>query len=127
MCAAALLCFLAACSAKKEATRPLPQGVEVVQCALAANREFVGVLFRMTGPERYNPEKMEPYLIDEATGEKYQVVRLQRIGRIAEFSTPGEKGVHHVMFRNREGKLKVGSYVTLVIGPGRQEHLLIGE
>ena len=101
--------------------------MEVVQCALAANREFVGVLFRMTGPERYDPEKMEAYLVDEATGEKYQVVRLQRIGRIAEFTTPGEKGVHHVLFRNREGKLKVGSYVTVVIGPGRKEHLLIGE
>ena len=101
--------------------------MEVVQCTLASNREFVGVLFRTTGPERYDPERMEAYLIDEATGEKYPVVRLQRIGRIAEFTTPGEKGVHHVMFRNREGKLKVGSYVTVVIGPGRQERVLIGE
>jgi hypothetical protein len=111
----------------REATRPLPRGVDVVQCSMAANREFVGVLFRMTGPERYDPEGMEAYLIDEGTGEKYQVVRLQRIGRIAEFTTPGEKGVHHVMFRNRDGNLKTGSYVTVVIGPGRQERVLIGE
>ena len=119
------LCLLAACSARKEATRPLTPGVEVVQCTLASNREFVGVLFRTTGPERYDPERMEAYLIDEATGEKYPVVRLQRIGRIAEFTTPGEKGVHHVMFRNREGKLKIGSQVTLVVGPARQEHLVV--
>ncbi|HEX9205594.1 MAG TPA: hypothetical protein VF853_06670 [Candidatus Deferrimicrobiaceae bacterium] len=127
MFTAAALCLLAACSAKKEAARPLPPGVRVIQCTLAANREFVGVLFRMTGPERYDPEGMAAYLIDEATGEKYEVVRLQRIGRIAEFTTPGEKGVHHVLFRNREGKLKIGSYVTVVVGPGRQEHVLIGE
>lgn len=94
---------------------------------MASSREFVEVLFRMTGPERYDPEGMETYLIDEATGERFQIVRLQRIGRIAEFTTPGEKGIHHVMFRNREGKLKVGSYVTVVIGPGRQRRVLIGE
>jgi hypothetical protein len=29
------------------------------------------------------------------------------------------------MFRNQEGKLKIGSRVTLVIGPERREHLLV--
>ena len=127
MVPAAALCLLAACSAKKEAAKPLPHDLEVVQCTLAANGEFVGVRFRVTGPGRYDPDGMEPYLIDEATGERYEVVRLQRIGRIAEFSTPGEKDLHHVMFRNREGKLRAGSYVTVVVGPARREHLQLRE
>lgn len=122
---AAAVCTLAACSAKKEAVRPFPGGVEVLQCVMTTNREYVGVHFRVTGPDRYDPEGMEAYLVDEATGEKYPVVRLQRIGRFAEFAAPGEKGVHHVMFRNRDGKLKVGSFVTVVIGTARQERLLI--
>lgn len=122
---AAALCLIASCSAKKEALRPPPPRVEVGQLKLAANREFVGVQFRMIGGDRFDPEATEIYLIDESTGERFSVVRLQRIGRMAEFRVPGEKDVHHVMFRNQEGKLKVGSRVTLVLGPVRQEHLLV--
>jgi hypothetical protein len=77
------------------------------------------------GGDRFDPEGAEIYLVDESTGERFPVVRLQRIGRMAEFRVPGEKDVHHVMFRNQEGKLKIGSRVTLVIGPERREHLLV--
>lgn len=99
--------------------------MEVTQLRLAANREFVGVRFRMIGGDRFDPEATEIYLVDESTGEKFSVVRLQRIGRMAEFRVPGEKDVHHIMFRNQEGKLKIGSLVTVVVGPARQEHLLV--
>jgi hypothetical protein len=99
--------------------------MEVVQLRLAANREFVGVRLRMTGGDGFDPKATEIYLVDESTGERFSVVRLQRIGRMAEFRVPGEKGVHHIMFRNREGKLKIGSRVTVVVGPARQEHLLV--
>ncbi len=99
--------------------------MEVTQLRLATNREFVGVRFRMIGGDRFDPKATEIYLVDESTGERFSVVRLQRIGRMAEFSVPGEKNVHHIMFRNREGKLKIGSRVTLVMGSARQEHLLV--
>jgi hypothetical protein len=122
---AVALCIIASCSAKKEALRPPPPRMEVVQLRLAANREFVGVRFRMIGGDRFDPEATEIYLVDESTGEKFSVVRLQRIGRMAEFRVPGEKDVHHIMFRNREGKLKIGSRVTVVVGSARQEHLLV--
>jgi len=99
--------------------------MEVTQLRMAANREFVGVRFRVTGGDRFDPEAKEIYLIDESTGEKFSVVRLQRIGRMAEFRVPGEKDVFHIMFRNPEGKLKIGSRVTVVMGTVRQEHLRI--
>ena len=122
---AVALCLIASCSAKKEALRPPPPRVEVIQLQLAANREFVGVQFRMIGGDRFDPEATEIYLVDESTGERFSVVRLQRIGRMAEFRVPGEKDVHHIMFRNQEGKLKIGSRVTVVMGPARQEHQLV--
>jgi hypothetical protein len=126
---AAALFLIASCSAKKEALAPPPPPssprMEVTQLRLAANREFVGVKFRMIGGDRFDPEAKEIYLVDESTGEKFSVVRLQCIGRMAEFSVPGEKNVHHIMFRNREGKLKIGSRVTVVVGSARQEQLLV--
>ncbi len=122
---AAALFLIPSCSAKKEALVPPSPQVEVTQLQLAVNREYVGVRFRMISGDRFDPNATEIYLVDESTGERFSVVRLQRIGRMAEFSVPGEKDVHQMMFRNREGKLKVGSRVTLVVGPTRQEHLLI--
>ena len=122
---AAALCLIASCSAKKEALRPPPPRMEVVQLRLAANREFVAVRFRMIGGDLFDPEATEIYLVDESTGEMFSAIRLQRIGRIAEFRVPGERDVHHIMFRNREEKLKIGSRVTVVVGPARQEHLLV--
>jgi hypothetical protein len=52
---------------------------------------------------------------------------LQRIGRLAEFTVPGEKGLHNILFRNREGKLKVGARVTVVFESIRKEHLQLQE
>ncbi|MEK6697157.1 MAG: hypothetical protein AABY98_08390 [Candidatus Deferrimicrobiota bacterium] len=122
---AVALFLIASCSAKKEALRPPPPRMEVVQLRLAGNGEFVGVRLRMIGGDRFDPEATEIYLVDESTGERFSVVRLQRIGRMAEFRVPGEKDVHDIMFRNREGKLKIGSRVTVVVGSARQEHLLV--
>lgn len=133
---AAALCLVASCSMKKEALRPPPPPpmdvvkpppprMEVAKLQMAANQEFVGIKFRVIGSDRFDPETTEVYLVDESTGEKFSVVRLQRIGRIAEFRVPGEKNVYSMMFRNKEGKLKIGSRVTVVMGSARQEHLLI--
>ncbi len=117
------LSLLAACAGKKVGLLSSPARMEVVRCRLAANQEFVGVQFRMIGADRFDAETTEIHLVDEVTGERFPVVHLQRIGRLAEFGAPGEKDVHSVMFRNLGGKLKAGSRVTVVVGTARQEHL----
>jgi hypothetical protein len=125
-----MLCILASCAGKKELRPPPPAlapELDVVQCRLMSNGEYVGVRLRMTGVEKFDPMAMEAYLVVESTGEKLPVVRLQRIGRLAEFTVPGEKGVHNILFRNREGKLKVGTRVTVVVGSARKEHLQLQE
>ena len=121
-----MLCILASCAGKKE-VRPPPPELDVVQCRLVSKGEFVGVRFRVIGAGTFDPGAMEAYLIDESTGEKFSVVRLQRIGRLAEFTVPGEKDVHNILFRNREGKLKLGTRVTVVFGSIRKEHLQLQE
>lgn len=121
----AALPLIASCSPGKDALGPSSPRMEVVQLRLSANREFVAVRFRMIGGDRFDPDATESYLVDESTGEEFHVVRLERIGRVAEFRVPGEKDVHQIMFRNREGKLRIGSRVTVVVGFSRKEHLLV--
>ena len=129
-----ILCILASCAGKKELRPPPPPSppppppeLVVVQSRLVSNGEFVGLRFRVIGVEKFDPGAMEAYLIDESTGERFPVVRLQRIGRLAEFTVPGEKGLHNILFRNREGKLKLGTRVTVVFGSIRKEHLQLQE
>ena len=123
-----ILCILASCAGKKELRPPPPPPeLDVVQCRLVSNGEFVGLRLRVIGVEKFDPGAMEAYLIDESTGERFPVVRLQRIGRLAEFTVPGEKDLHNILFRNREGKLKVGARVTVVFGSIRKEHLQLQE
>lgn len=128
LCAVAL-CILASCAGKKvlRPPPPPPPELDVVQCRLVSKGGFVGLRFRVVGLETFDPGTAEAYLIDESTGEKFPVVRLQRIGRLAEFTAPGEQGVHNVLFRNREGKLKPGTRVTVVFGSIRKEHLRLQE
>jgi len=121
-----MLCILASCAGKKE-LRPPPPELDVIQCRLVSKGEFVGLRFRVIGVETFDPGAMQAYLIDESTGEKFSVVRLQRIGRLAEFTVPGEKDVHNILFRNREGKLKLGTRITVVFGSIRKEHLQLQE
>ena len=123
-----MLCILASCGGKKELRPPpSPPELDVVQCRLVSKGEFVGVRFRVIGVGTFDPGATEAYLINESTGEKFAVVRLQRIGRLAEFTVPGEKDVHNILFRNREGKLKLGARVTVVFGSFRKEHLQLQE
>ena len=125
---AVTLCLLASCAGKKELRPPPPPpALDVVQCRLVSKGGFVGLRFRVAGLESFDPGTTEAYLIDESTGEKFPVVRLQRIGKLAEFTVPGEKDVHNIFFRNREGKLKPGKRVTVVFGSIRKEHLLLQE
>lgn len=133
-----MLCILASCAGKKELRPPPPvppppppppaapapaPKLDVIQLRMVSKGEFIGLRFRVTGVKSFDPGAVEAYLIDEATGEKFPVVRLQRIGRLAEFASPGEKGVHNILFRNRQGKLKLGKRVTVVFGSIRREHL----
>ncbi len=134
--AAAALVSLTACSLKNAAppAEAIPSALkarsapalEVVNCRLTAGGEFVAVRFRLREAEKMDLGALKAAaLLDETTGERYEVLRLQRIGRLAEFRDPDEKGLYFVMFRNREGKLRAGKRVTLEVGPGRYEHILL--
>lgn len=117
--------LLAACSAKEGMRRPAEAPrIEVLHCRLAPSGEFVDVQYRIRGEERA-ADPADTYLVDEATGEKYYLMLLQRIGRLPEPRTREDAAARSVMFRNFDRKLKAGGRVTLVVGGLRREHILL--
>lgn len=125
---AVLLALLQACSSR-EAVRPPVNAprIEVVYCRLAPSKEIVDVQFRLHGIEKIDADPAGTYLMDEGTGEKYYLIVLRRVGRMAEIRNPGEAAVHSLMFRDPYGKLKPGAMVTLVVGGMRQQHVVVGK
>lgn len=128
-----VLSLLQACSPREMVRAPelpsLPPAIqpriEVTACKLASRNDFVDVRFRIHGKEKFDPDPAGTYLVDEATGEKLYIVRLQRIGRLAETRSPGDPASHTILFRNLGRKLKAGARVTLVVGGLRQEHVIV--
>lgn len=126
--ASVVLFLLPACSAGEAVRRQagIPR-IEVVSCRLAPSNEFLDVRFRIYGGAEFDPDPSSTFLIDEGTGEKFYIMLLQRIGRLAETRSPDETASHSIMFRNIDRKLKPGARVTLVVGGSRQEHVIVGK
>ena len=139
---ATALTLLTSCAAKKESvvsSEPVPpvssppapapepdlSRIEVIQMLITENQEYVNVKVRIKENELNTLDPSDVYLLDEASGKKYPVVRLQRIGKLAEFSVPGEKGVRRIMFWNNEGGLKIGKVVTLKMGKYQKKSIRI--
>jgi len=102
---------------------PEPPKIEIIQLKMTEDQEYVNVKVRIKENELNSLDPSDVYLVDEATGKKYPVVRLQRIGRLA--SVPGDKGAHHIMFWNNEGGLKVGKLVTIRLGKYQKKSVLL--
>lgn len=115
--------------ARREAVRRSDDSprFEALSCMLVAGRQLVEVKLRVTGSVSFEPGPESTYLVDEATGEKFHVVQLQRIGPLGDVGDSGKEAVRTVTFRNREGKLRPGSRLTLVIGEVRLRNLILEE
>lgn len=120
-----LLVACSACGAFRSASLGYSSRIEPVSCRLSENGEFVDVRLRYHGKEPFDPGRPGSFLLDEATGEKFFLLQLQRIGKVGATGQPDEQTVHSIMFKNRDGLLKPGARVTLVIGEHRREHLLL--
>jgi len=115
----------AACGAIRSTSLGFSSRIEPMSCRLSENGEFVAVRIRFHGKEPFDPDQPGTFLIDEATGEKFFLLHLQRIGKVGASVQADEKTVRSIIFKNRDGLLKPGARVTLVIGEDRREHLLL--
>lgn len=70
-------------------------------------------------------DQKDTYVLDEATGEKFFVLNLVRIGPAGQVRLPKGGGSSYMIIDNRYEHLKPGARVTVVIGALKQEHVMV--
>ena len=97
---------------------------------LAGNGSMLRVNFKVPPPKTTEWLPVDPkdtYVVDEATGEKFFVLNLVRIGPAAQVKLPKGGGASYLVIDNRHEHLKPGARITVVIGALKQEHVRVAE
>jgi hypothetical protein len=114
-------------SSKSESAVP---ALTVSRALLAANGSMLQVHFTVPPPKstQWLPvDQKDTYVVDEATGEKFFVLNLVRIGPAAQTRLPRGGGSSYMVIDNRYEHLKPGARITVVIGALKQEHVKVAE
>jgi len=134
-CVAAL--FVAAAGASAQGQHAAQAGATTPERKLTVERAFMVangsmVQVRFTVPPAKTTQwipvdQKDTYLVDEATGEKFFVMNLVRIGPAAQVRVPKGGGSSYMIIDNAHEHLKPGARVTVVIGDLKQEHVTVAD
>ncbi len=112
--------------------------VEIVAALVTGGGEIIDVRYRLV-EGKASTDPMQTYILDEATGERLNVMQASKIGRLASGRIRGDedlpealrdpdfKPVSYALFMNKGGKVKAGTKMTVVIGGIKEEHVVLGE
>ncbi len=98
--------------------------LEVVSAQLTAGGGLVDIRYRLRGiTEQTRLNHANSFLSDEATGDKFTVQGVAKIGNLAPSEVKDPNFVYYALFQNRGRKIQPGSVLTVVISGMRQEHV----
>lgn len=105
-------------------------GIEIVGLRRSAEGYMLDFRYRLLDPAKAAPlldRKINPYLLDEATGAQMSVPTAPKVGQLR--PTSRNKVIHgrnyYILFANPGRFLKQGSKVALVLGDLKIEHLTV--
>ena len=103
-------------------------GIEVVAIRESAAGYMLDFRYRVLDPAKAAPlfeRKIKPYLIDEATGAKFQVPVPPKTGALRTTYPPKAGRTYFMFFANPGKYIKPGSRVTVVVGDFRADGLIV--
>ena len=105
-------------------------GIEIVGLRRSAAGYMLDFRYRLLDPAKAAPlldRKLNPYLLDEASGAQLSVPDAPKVGQLRPTSRnkviPGRN--YYILFANPGQFLKPGSKVALVVGDLKIEHLTV--
>lgn len=114
----------ASAATKGPTARPLEElGIEFVALRLTASDFMVDLRYRVkdvSKAQQLLEKKVQPVLVNEATGERYYVPQAPKVGSLRQSATAKQPAqldkVYFMLFANPDRKLRVGEKVTLYAG-----------
>ena len=104
-------------------------GIQALHVRLTANGTMVDFRYRVLDPDKAVPlfrREVKPYIVDEATGAKFAVPDLPKVGAVRSTTRDPVAGQeHYILFTNPNSFMKSGSKVTVVISGYKKEHLVV--
>lgn len=103
-------------------------GIRVDGIRRSAAGYMLDFRYRVLDPEKAAPlfeRKTKPYLIDQASGKKFQVPNPPKTGPLRSSNTPQADRVYAIFFGNPGTFIRPGSKVTVVIGDFKLTDLLV--
>lgn len=98
-------------------------GVDLMMVRLDASEFLIDLRYRVKDTARAQPlleQKIKPVLVNEATGDRYYVPQVPKVGSLKQSATvkqPAIAGrIYFMLFANPDRRLKVGEKVTLYAG-----------
>ncbi len=73
----------------------------------------------------FNDKKVIPYLVDEATGAKFFIPEMEKVGKLRQTAPPVNGRIYWMIFANAGKLLKTGDHVDVVIGKVRVDGLVV--
>lgn len=95
--------------------------LRITRAQLSGNNNFIDIRYSLSRPDLIKG-RIPIYLIDEKTGQKFQLMNLQKFGQIrtkhSKYLTTGI-----LLFRNQNGIIKPNSRVTVIFGSLVGKHI----
>ena len=123
----------ASSSAASPVTRTIAElGVELVGVRLSASDFLIDLRYRVKDIAKAQSlleRKLQPVLVNEATGDRYYIPQVPKIGSLRQSATAKQPAqldrVYFMLFANPDRKLRTGEKVTLYAGDSVVKGLVV--
>lgn len=103
-------------------------GVDIVGVKSVSSGSMLRFSYRVLDADKakaFNDKKAIPYLMDEATGAKFFIPEMEKVGKLRQTAPPVDGRIYWMVFANSGKLLKTGSHVDVVIGKVRVDGLVV--
>lgn len=103
-------------------------GIKILSVRLSAKGSIVDFRYKLVDPQKARPlfdRKVNPYLLDSASGTRLVVPTAPKVGALRTTKNPVAGRHYFLLFGNPGGIVKKGSKVSVVVGDLKSEELVV--
>lgn len=111
--------------AERRANIPASASLEILEAKLTGSDALLQVRFRTEGVPELSAGGEHTYVLDPETGERFDILRVPRIGLMAPKHLAEYEAGSYMVIRNPGGRIRRGQRITVVVEGLRAENILV--